>query len=156
MAALAAAGSLMGSAKANKNAYMQQLQIAGDLKSSYVNLQDSMESSKQQVGIALTKNEIKSAREMATHLAARADKKTAGASAVYSYANFIQQKAYTTGTIVEKGEEQLRDYGKQAQAKYNQAVSGINAEEGKKKGAFEMILDATMAGAQGYSLGKSL
>lgn len=156
LAAVAAAGSLFGSHKQNKNAYAQQLQIVGDTKAAYKNLENLGEESKQTVGFALTKNEIKNAREMAKHVAQKADSNTAGASALYAYSNFIQQKAYTKGTVTAKGEGVLRDYGKQAEAKLARATSGINEAEANKKGAFEMILDATMAGASGYAMGKGL
>lgn len=155
MAAMGAISSIMGTRAANKNALRQQLQIVGDTKSSYINLQNLMGESKQTVGVSLTKNEIKSAREMAKHVSKRATSNTAGASALYAYTNFIQQKAFTEGTMVSKGEGALRDYGKQAEAKFNQARSGINQAQSKKKSALEGALDAVMAGAQGYSIGQS-
>jgi len=155
MAALGAVSSIIGTRAANKNALRQQLQIVGDTKSSYINLQNLMEESKQTVGVSLTKNEVKNAREMAKHVSKKATTNTAGASALYAYSNFIQQKAFTEGTMVSKGEAQLRDYGKQAEAKFNQARSGINQAQARKKSGLEATLDAVMAGAQGYSIGQS-
>ena len=156
MAALGVASSIMGTRAANKNALQQQLQIVGDTKAAYVNLQNLMEESKQTVGIALTKNEVKAAREAAKSIAQRENYNVAGSSALYAYGNFIQQKAFTAGTIESKGEAQLRDYGKQAEAKFNQARSGINRAQARKKSGLEATLDAVIAGAQGYSLGKQL
>lgn len=156
MAVAAAASSILGTRSANKNALRQQLQIVGDTKASYINLQNLMGESKQTVGLSLTKNEIKSAREMASSIAKRENFNTAGASALYAYSNFIQQKAFTEGTMVGKGEAALRDYGKQAEAKFNQARSGINQQQARKKSGLEATLDAVMAGAQGYSIGQSL
>jgi len=155
MAALGAVSSIMGTRAANKNALRQQLQIVGDLKSANVQFQDLMEESKRQVGVSLTKNEIKSMRDMAKHVAQRADYNTAGASAVYAYSNFIQQKAYTKGTLAAAGEAQLRDYGKQSQAKLAQGRSGINRAQARKKSGLEATLDAITAGAQGYAMEKS-
>jgi hypothetical protein len=152
LAALAAVGSIMGTRKANKNAYQQQLQIVGDTKASYINLKNLEGDSKRTVGLALTKNELKSAKEMAKSISKRANANVAGSSALYAYTNFIQQKAFTEGTMISKGESALRDYGKQAEAKFNQARSGINQAEARKKSALEGTLDAVMAGAQGYNI----
>jgi len=141
--------SIMSTRNQNKNAYRQQLQIVGDTKSTYVNLKDSMKGSKQTVGLALTKNEMVSLRNEAKYVAKRANSNTAGASALYAYTNFMQQKMFTKGTIVAKGEAVIQEYGKSAEATYNRSRSGINQAESRKKGALEATLDAFVAFGQG-------
>lgn len=153
---LMAAGSLSASKKQNENAYRQQLQINGDLKTAYGNLQNSMQATNEAAGMALTKLEQKELRETATAVAKTSTRNVAGLSAMYAYANFGQQKAFTQGTIVAKTREQQRDYGKQAEAKFAQARSGWNQAEAQKKGAFEILLDAAIAGASGYATGKAV
>lgn len=155
-AAVMGASSIMGTRSANKNALAQQLQIVGDTKASYVNLGNQGKESKEVVGIALTKIERSSMKQQAQRIAQTANFKTAGASALYAYTNILQQKAFTEGTIISKGEATLRDYGKQAEAKFNQARSGINQAQAKKKSALEGTLDAVAAGFSGASMGKSL
>ncbi len=154
-AALGVLSSIAGTRAANKNALAQQLQIVGDTKSSYVNLKNLGLESKQTVGLALTKNELKSAKEAAKSISKRENFNVAGSSALYAYTNFIQQKAFTEGTMISKGEATLRDYGKQAEAKFNQARSGINQAQARKKSALEGTLDAVMAGASGYATGNT-
>jgi NOL1/NOP2/fmu family ribosome biogenesis protein len=156
MAAIMVLSSILGTRKQNKNAYRQQLQIVGDTKSTYANLVDSMESSKQVVGLALTKNEMVNLKKEAAFVAKRAKSNTAGASAMYAYNNFTMQKMFTKGTIVAKGAAAMQDYGKSAEATYNRARSGINQAEAKKKGALEATLDAVMAGGSGASTGNAM
>jgi hypothetical protein len=156
MAAVGAASSIAGTRAGNKNALAQQLQINADTKASYINLGNQGKESKEVVGIALTKLERSSMKQQAQRISQTATSHTAGASALYAYTNIIQQKAFTEGTVVDKGEATLRDFGKQAEAKFNQARSGINQAQAKKKGALEASLDAFTAGASGYAAGKSL
>ena len=152
MAGLMMLSSIMGTRKGNKNAFRQQLQIVSDTETGYTNLSNQMDQSKRVVGMALTKNETKGLRDVAKHVVNRDASNVSGNSAFYAYTNFMQQKAFTKGTLVSKGEIAMVDYGKTADAKFAQARSGINQAEAKKKGVLEGVLDAVIAGGQGYQM----
>lgn len=156
MAGLAVLSSIMGTRNQNKNAYQQQLQIVRDVKHTYRGLGEQMTEAKQATGIALTRNEMIAAKDLAKYTAQKATSNTAGASALYAYSNFIQQKTFTKGSIISKGEKVITEYGKSAQATYNRARSGINQAEANKKGIFEAVLDATIAYGSGAQAGSQM
>jgi len=156
MGGLMALSSIMGTRSQNKNAYRQQLQINRDAENTYRNLTEQMTEAKQATGIALTKNEMVAAKDLAKYTAQKATSNTAGASALHAYSNFIQQKTFTKGSLISKGEKVVTEYGKSAQATYNRARSGINQAEANKKGVFEAVLDATIAYGSGAQAGQSM
>jgi len=156
MAGLAIFSSLFNTRKVNQQMYRQQLQIIGDTKSAYVGIENAQKGVAEKTGIALTQTEFKTLKDSAKNVATKASRNTAGISALYSYANFLQQKSFTKGSIIKAGEDEIFNYGEQAKAKFAAAKSGWNQAEAKKIGTFEAILLAASAGAQGYAVGKSI
>lgn len=156
MAATAAASSIMGNAQANENAYKSQLAINAGQKSANVNTRGEMQEQQREAGIGLTALAMEEQRQLAKVVASKANSNTAGASAAYAWINTSNQFNIKEGNLLVSRDSMVRDLGKTSQKLAINAQNNWNQAESKKKSGMAMMLEAAMAGAQGYAAGQGM
>jgi hypothetical protein len=156
MAGISAALSIFGNASANAKLANQQKALVKNLEGTYKDIQGQMSEANRASGMALTNLERQTLSQQAKMVSAKANSGVAGMSSFYMATNLMQQKALASGSVVSKTESQLREEGRRAVAKRNEAQSGINQLQSQKKDGATMMFEAVMAGAQGYMMGSKL
>jgi len=152
-AAVSAYSSASANSAANENAYKSQLAINAGQKTANNSTVNEMQEQQRKAGVALTSLEMQGQRALAKQVSARSTSNTAGASAAYAYVNVINQMNVKQGNVLVERDAQVRDLGKTSQRLAIGAESNWNAEESKKKSSSAILMEAAMAGAQGYAAG---